>query len=104
MSINFETLVEGDLLKGRAWDTDDSLEEVQRYGMAIVAACLDGGCSKVLLDERELQYGLDVFDTYDLADYYSEQLRKLLPKVIKAAIVFDPEYLKECFILGELRG
>lgn len=95
MSIHFETSVEGDLLKARAWGSDDNLEEVKRYGMAIVAACLSGGCNKALLDERQLEYSLSVFEMYDLAEYYSKQVRKLTPKVIKAAIVCDPSFVKD---------
>lgn len=91
----FETRVEGDLLNARAWGSDDDLEEVKRYGMAIVAACLESGCNKALLDERALQYNLSVTDTYQLADYYSGQLRKLLPKIIKTAIVCDRKFMQD---------
>ena len=52
MSIQFETSVEGALLRSRAWGSDDGLEEVKRYGMTIIAACLHGDCDKALLDDR----------------------------------------------------
>ena len=95
MSINFETNVEGTLLRCRAWGADDGLEGVKRYGMAIIAACLYGDYDKALLDERELKYNLSITDTFKLAEYYSNQMQKLLPKVIKTAIVCDQEFMKE---------
>lgn len=95
MSIHFETSVEGDLLKARAWGSDDNLEEVKRYGMTIFAACLDGGFNKVLLDERDLRYELSFLDTYDLAEFYSEQMLKVRRKLIKAAVVCDPKFMKD---------
>jgi hypothetical protein len=95
MSINFEKSVEGNLLRARAWGEDDGLEEVKHYGMAIIAACLDGDCDRALLDERELKYDLSIADTFELAEYYSNQMQKLLPKIIKTAIVCDQEFMRE---------
>ena len=95
MTIHFETGIEGTLLRCRAWGSDDNLEEVKRYGMAIIAACLEGDCDKALLDERELKYDLSITDTFKLAEYYSNQMQKLLPKVIKTAIVCDQEFMSE---------
>lgn len=95
MSINFEKSIEGNLLRGRAWGEDDDLEDVKRYGMAIIAACLDGDCDRALLDERELKYNLSIADTFKLAEYYANQMQKLLPKVIKTAIVCDQKFMKE---------
>ena len=56
MSIHFETRVEGNLLKARAWGADDDLEDVKRYGMAMVSACLDGGCNMLLLAKLRRVY------------------------------------------------
>lgn len=63
--------------------------------MAIIAACLAGDCDKALLDERELKYNLSIADTFKLAEYYSNRMQKLLPKVVKTAIVCDQEFMKE---------
>jgi hypothetical protein len=95
MSIQFETSTEGTLLRGRAWGQDDGLEEVKRYGMAIITACLEGGCDRTLLDERELKYNLSITDTFELAKFYSEQIYKLLPQIIQTAIVCDEEFIKD---------
>ena len=95
MSIQFETSTEGTLLRARAWGEDDGLQEVKRYGMAIISACVEGGCDRALLDERELKYNLSITDTYELAKYYSEQIYKLLPKIIQTAIVCDQEFMKD---------
>lgn len=95
MTIHFETSIEGTLLRCRAWGSDDNLEDVKRYGMTIIAACSDGDCDKALLDERELEYDLSITDTFKLAEYYSHQMQKLLPKVIKTAIICGQESMKE---------
>ena len=95
MTIHFEASIEGTLLRSRAWGSDDDLEDVKRYGLAIITACSEGDCDKALLDERELKYDLSISDTFKLAEYYSNQMQKLLPKVIKTAIVCDREFMKE---------
>jgi hypothetical protein len=95
MTIHFEASIEGTLLRSRAWGSDDDLEDVKRYGLAIITTCSESDCDKALLDERELKYDLSIADTFKLAEYYSNQMQKLLPKVIKTAIVCDRKFMKE---------
>lgn len=91
MTISYDIQVEGDLLYVTASGSDESLEEVQAYGAAVVEACREHSCRRVLADERALDYRLSTIDTYDLAKYYS----KYVPHVIRAAVVCSPGDLED---------
>jgi len=88
MAIEYEIRIDGDLLSATARGKPDSAAEIRRYVGAIVAAGLDGKCTKALLDERELEHTLNEGDIYYLAEQYSAKV----PGLARAAIVFDSEY------------
>lgn len=67
MAIDFAISVHGPLLRVTTRGRDESLEETQAYGLAVLEAALTSGCSKVLCDERELDYALSTTETFDLA-------------------------------------
>lgn len=67
MAIDFAFSVQGPLLRVTARGRDEGLEEVEAYGLAVLDAALTSGCSKVLCDERELEYALSTTETFDLA-------------------------------------
>lgn len=91
MAITYRLWQEGELLRVKATGTDENLEEVQRYGAALISACVKANCDKILIDERDLVYTLDTLDTYLLAEYFA----KNVPRVASAAIVCQPQHFQD---------
>ena len=91
MAIMYRFWVEDGLLRVKASGTDENLVEVQRYSTALILACIDANCDKMLIDERDLVYTLDTLDTYLLAEYFA----KNVPRVVRAAIVCHPQYFRD---------
>ena len=60
---------DGDLLIVESTGFDESLEEVQQYGLAILSACKQGNHTKVLCNEINLEYRLGTFDTFLAAEF-----------------------------------
>ena len=69
MAITFPSEFAGTILKIRARGSDGSLEEVTAYINRVEKIARETGCSKIFCDEREVVYGLNVIDTYDLAAF-----------------------------------
>lgn len=86
MAIQFTTRIEGSLLRVEAHGFDESLEEVMAYGSALIEQCLTHQLTRVLCDERALEYRLNTLDTYALASWISEQV----PHVARIALVCAP--------------
>ncbi len=93
MGIEFEMSCEEDLLRVRAWGNDEDLEEVQRYGLAVIQACAEHQVNRLICDEHELEYELSVTDTYRLVEFLASQA----PTVGKAALVCAPKHLPDAF-------
>ena len=89
MAIHYDLTAQGDTLQVRAWGFDESLEDVQSYGLAIIEACREHGVTRVMCDERELEYRLNTFEHYEAAEFIAQQV----PALAKAAIVCNPHYL-----------
>lgn len=90
MPFNYEIKISGELLSARAWGAHDDVEELKRYGAALVAAGAAAECTKALLDERELQHTLNEGDIYFLAEQYSVRA----PRLVRLAIVFSEKYTR----------
>ena len=91
MSIDYSFQVEDDILLVKTTGSDENLEEVQKYGLAIVKKSLENDITRVLVDETELEYKLSTIDTYALAEFLSIQL----PRLGKAALVCEEKFLKD---------
>jgi hypothetical protein len=83
MAIDYTIRAEGDLLLVRAWGFDDSLEEVEAYGAAIIEAAVKHGVTKVLCLESELEYRLGTTETFRAASFVAEHA----PHVGRVALV-----------------
>lgn len=83
MPIAYTVNVEDDLLVITASGKDDDEDEVKQYGMAVILAAIEHHCRRVLCDERNLEYALDTFSTYEAATFIAEAA----PKVSAVAIV-----------------
>lgn len=91
MAINYETHVEGDILHVTTSGFDESLEDVIAYGEAVMAETTKHGCTRILVDESDLDYRLDTVDTYNLARYYA----KTFHVAAKVALVASKENLED---------
>ncbi|MFP4529289.1 MAG: hypothetical protein ACLFQX_12135 [Candidatus Kapaibacterium sp.] len=87
MSIKFDMKIDGDTLFVEAIGTDDDLEDVLKYGTAVIKEAILNKTPKVICDERELEYRIGTFDLYELAEKYAE----LAPHLAKVAIVCQSE-------------
>lgn len=89
VAIDFRTWAEGETLVVHASGFDESLAEVQAYAMAIIEAAVSGGLTRVVCDERDLEYRLKAVDTFKAAEFIAEYA----PRVAKVALVCNPKGL-----------
>jgi hypothetical protein len=69
MAIQYTIASEGDTLLVSAAGYDETLDEVQAYALAVINACQENGCTRVLCDETALEYRLGTIDTYQSAQF-----------------------------------
>lgn len=91
MSINYTFSNDEPILRVVASGMDDNLEQVMGYGMAVMAAAIQSGCSRVLCNELELEYKLGTFDTFESARLISENA----PSIARVAIVCNAKNIKD---------
>ncbi len=87
MSIDYDIIITDSMLRVKAVGIDDDLDEVVRYGNAVIDAVNESKVKFVLCDETELVYSLSIFETFQSAKFISENA----PKVEKVAIVISPK-------------
>ena len=91
MAIKYQIAVDDELLRVTAAGTDESLAEVQAYGMAIIHAALENGCSRVVCDETNLVYTLGTIDTFK----YGAFIATHAPRLARVALVINPDQAKD---------
>jgi hypothetical protein len=91
MSIKYAIEFRDNILRVKATGKDDNLEDVKKYGIAVLEAALSSSCSKVLCDETELEYSLGISDNFESAKFISEQA----PKIGKLAIFCKIEQMED---------
>ena len=91
MAIKYAFASKGDLLLVETSGFDESLEEVQQYGFAILNACIQGNHTLVFCNELNLEYRLGTFDTFQAAEFMAAQV----PKLGKAAIVCNAKFIED---------
>jgi hypothetical protein len=91
MAINFSITNENSLIRVKASGKDDNLEQVKDYGMAIIEAAVLSASKAIICDERELEYTLNTFDTFESAKFISENA----PTVAKVALVCNPKCIDD---------
>ena len=89
--ITYQIGVKDDVLHVVTSDFDENLQEVQNYFNEILNHCIENQCSRVLLDERNLQYTLSIIDTFLLAETEAHHAIGL----VRIAIVCDEKYLND---------
>lgn len=70
---------------------DETAEQTQAYGMALIAECVQRGITRVLCDERDLEYRLSTIDTYAVATAVVSHA----PRVARVAIVCNPASVED---------
>lgn len=88
MAIRFETEPRGSFLLVKASGRDEDVADVEAYGLGVIAACVAGGLTHVLCDERELEYRLGTLDIFESAAF----IAAAAPKVARVAIVCQPRF------------
>ncbi len=91
MSITFQITPINDTLFVKTSGKDDSLEEVMNYSKAIIEAAYKNNSKKIFCDERELEYDLSTFQTFE-AGKFASQFSKY---VCKIAIVCNPIFIED---------
>jgi hypothetical protein len=91
MAIEYSIAVQGETLLVDAWGFDESLTQVQEYGMALIDACVRHGATRLLCNELRLEYRLGVVDTYRAAEFIAAQA----PRIAWVAIVCDPKQIAD---------
>lgn len=89
MAINYTMHTEGDLLKVVASGFDENLEDTLGYSLAVVETAIEHRCTRVLCDERELEYRLSTMDTFELAN----QIAAHAPRLARVALVIGSQNL-----------
>lgn len=91
MAIDYTIAIKGKTLMVDAWGFDESLAEVQEYGMAVLGACVRHQVTRVLCNELRLEYRLGLVDTYRAA----ESIAAEAPVVGRVALVCDPKHIAD---------
>ena len=87
MAITFNTRMEDGILVVESAGFDESLKEVQDYGMAIYHTAIMHKCNRILCDETKLEYRLNTLETFKSAEFISESV----PSLARVALVCRPE-------------
>jgi hypothetical protein len=91
MSIQYTTRVDGETLFVYASGFDESIDDVQGYGMGIISASQESGVTCVFCDETALEYRLGTIDTFQAGEFISHNV----PAVAKVAIVCNPRFISD---------
>lgn len=90
MTISYSLKAENGILRVVAKGKDESKKDVLKYGLAVVKAAITNRTRRVFCDERELEYEIGVFDTFDTAIAVTAKSLG----VEKVAIVCSPKNLE----------
>ena len=89
MAIHYTMTRQDDILMVHTSGFDESLREVEDYGSALIEACVAGSYVGLLCDERDLEYRLGTFDTYESAKFISEHA----PRMARIALIPNEKYI-----------
>ncbi len=91
MAIKYSTKIQDDVLVVTSKGFDENLEEVKQFNMKLLEKAMTSGCSKVISDERQLEYRISTIDTHELAEFVSQNV----PFIARVAIVPDPQFMAD---------
>jgi hypothetical protein len=87
MAIDFTSEIQNNVLIITSSGEDETLDDVKLYAADIIETGVKSGCSKALIDERNLKYKLGTIDTFQLAEFTASNA----PNIGKIAIVPNAE-------------
>ncbi|MBI1397583.1 MAG: hypothetical protein GC151_16540 [Betaproteobacteria bacterium] len=90
MTITFESEVGNGVLLITASGRDESVQEVIDYGQSVIDLAAKLGVTRVLCDERKLEYALNTIDTFEAGKEIAERA----PSNGRVAVVCRPEFLE----------
>ena len=79
MSITYESEISESMLIVTASGRDEDVQQVIDYGLSIIRLAVESGATHILCDERNLEYALGTFDTYDVAKQIAVERTRGLP-------------------------
>lgn len=91
MAIEHHIEVDGSLLKVTASGFDENFDQALAYSQAVVEAAKINKSSRILCDERNLDYRISTFDTYELGEFAS----KYASYIMRIAVVCHPSSLED---------
>lgn len=91
MAITFQACIEDDLLIITASGRDEHVQEVIDYGISVIDLAVKKSVKRVLCDERNLEYALNTFDTFRVA----EAIAARAPRLVRVAIVCGAAFLQD---------
>jgi len=91
MAVHYSIQGEGDTLTVNAWGFDESLAQVEEYGMAVISACIEGGYTHVLCNEVGSSIVSARPTPYEDAAFMSAHA----PRVARVAIVCNPKFIAD---------
>lgn len=91
MAITYLSEMKNGLLSITAAGRDDTVQQVIDYGTAVIELAITYEAKLILCDERNLEYALGTFETFQAAELIAERA----PKVARIAIVCKPEFLAD---------
>ena len=89
MAISYQSEMKDGLLCITAAGRDDTMQQVVDYGTAVIDLAIKNEAKMILCDERNLEYDLRTFETFQVAEFIAERA----PKVARIAIVCKPAFL-----------
>lgn len=91
MAITYQSEMKEGLLTITASGRDDNSQQVIDYGTSIINLAVLYDARLILCDERNLDYALGTFETFEAA----KTIAKLAPKVARIAVLCKPEFLND---------
>lgn len=91
MSIEYIFTVHPDYLLVTTTGHDDDLTEVLEYARTVLAHAMASARTRILLDERGIEYRIDQVDTFELAYRIASEA----PRIARVALVTNPQNLPD---------
>jgi hypothetical protein len=91
VAIDHQMTLDDDLLVVTASGFDEDVSDVEGYGTAVIGAAIRGEVTRILSDERALEYRLGTTDTFRAAEF----LAASAPAVGRVALVCSEQGLPD---------
>ncbi len=91
MGIDYSARMEDGLLVVTSVGFDENIEQARDYGMWVIGEALRQGATRILCDERALEYRLSTIDTFQIAS----DIADAAPRLAQVALVCNPQYIDD---------